>query len=576
MSTVIGTLRETLDLTIQRLQITEDELLKSVTPVTKQSPPVSTPSRFADDDVIAKIRVAKNGAKFARLFDYGDTDAYGGDESRADLGLASMLAFYTGEDIDQLERLMRRSKLYREKWDAHPTYLRERTLTAAISYVRGSGFYGGTTLAATPSSTAAMIIAAPANPVLTAPAAVATPPISSPRLISTRRGVIDPVVSNVVEILIGDPNLADLFHFDEFSRQRNLNRKIPEGASPQAGTTFPRRWTDADSIDLQIYIQRHHIERATRAIVEDALTEFDARVIRHPVREYFNSLVWDGQHRLDSWLTEYLDADPSCSPAVLEAIGPKFMISAVARVMHPGSKVDHALVLEGPQGAGKSKAAATLAGEEWFTDGLPRDLGDKDAAMHLQGRLIVELSELSQLKRSQIETVKAFLTRQTDKFRPPYGRAEVEVPRQCVFIGTTNESEYLVDISGNRRFWPVRCGQIDIAALRRDRDQLWAEAFHRYRQKEAWHIEDDEVRQLLADEVARRTVTDPWLPYVADVLANTEDEVTPGEVLQRLADIKVTDYSKGLAARVANLMRDLGWVQSRRDRKRGQLYRRNN
>jgi putative DNA primase/helicase len=339
---------------------------------------------------------------------------------------------------------------------------------------------------------------------------------------------------------------------------------------------FPRRWTDADSIDFQIFIQRHHIERATRAIVEDALTEFDTRVTRHPVREYFNSLVWDGQHRLDSWLTVYLDADPSCSPAILETIGPKFMISAVARVMDPGCKVDHALVLEGPQGAGKSKAAATLAGEEWFTDGLPRDLGDKDAAMHLQGRLIVELSELSQLKRSEIETVKAFLTRQTDKFRPPYGRAEVEVPRQCVFVGTTNESEYLIDVTGNRRFWPVRCGQIDIAALRRDRDQLWAEAFHRYRQKEAWHIEDGEVRQLLADEVARRTVADPWLPYVAEVLANTEDDVTPGEVLQRLADIKVTDYSKGLAARVANLMRDLGWVQSRRDRKRGQLYRRSN
>ncbi len=575
MNTPIGTLRATLDLTIQRLQITHDDLLRPVTPIPKPFPPASTPSRFADDDVIAKIRAAKNGAKFSKLFDAGDTAAYGGDDSRADLGLASMLAFYTGEDLDQLERLMRRSKLYRDKWDAHPTYLRERTLTAAISYTRKSGFYGGLILPATPPTTTAMIIAASATPASTPPVAIVTAPISPPRLISTRRGVIDSVVSNVVELLVGDPNLADLFHFDEFSRHRNLNRPIPEGAPPQSGVMFPRRWIDADTIDLQIYIQRHHIERVTRAIVEDALTEFDTRVTRHPVREYFNSLVWDGQHRLDSWLTEYLDAASNCSSAVLEAIGAKFMISAVARVMDPGCKVDHALVLEGPQGIGKSKAAATLAGEAWFTDGLPRDLGEKDAALHLQGRLIVELSELSQLKRSEIETVKAFLTRQTDKFRPPYGRVEVEVPRQCVFIGTTNEAEYLVDITGNRRFWPVRCGQIAIAALRRDRDQLWSEAVHRYRQRETWHIEDEEVRQLLADEVARRTVSDPWLPYVAEVLANTEGEMTPGEVLQRLSDLKVTDYSKGLAARVASLMRDLGWVQSRRDRKRGQLYRRN-
>jgi predicted P-loop ATPase len=572
MSTPIGTLRKTLDLTVQRLGITHEELLRSDPPPQK-SLTGSVPSRFSDDDVLAKIRAAKNGEKFSRLFDVGDTGAYGGDDSRADLGLASMLAFYTGEDIDQLERLMRRSKLYRDKWDAHPTYLRQRTLTAAISYVRKGGFYGGPILPTTPPTTAAMIIAAAATPV---PAAIATPPISSPRLISTRRGVIDSVVSNVVEILVGDPNLADLFHFDEFSRQRNLNRPIPEGAPPRSGLTFPRRWTDADTIDLQIYIQRHHIERVARAIVEDALTEFDARVTRHPAREYFNSLVWDGRHRLDSWLTEYLDAGSSCSPAVLEAIAAKFMIGAVARVMRPGCKVDHVLVLEGAQGIGKSQAAATLADEAWFTDGLPRDLGEKDAAIHLQGRLIVELSELSQLKRGEIETVKAFISRQTDKFRPPFGRAEIEVPRQCVFIGTTNEAEYLVDVTGNRRFWPIRCGKIDIAALKRDRDQLWAEAVHRFRKHEPWHIDDDEVRQLLAEEVARRTVSDPWLPHVADVLGQVTDEITPGEVLQKLADLRLADFSKGLAARVANIMRDLGWIQSRRDRKRGQLYRRNN
>ena len=573
MSNPIGTLSQTINLTCARLGISVDELLRSGSSPSRHVIDVNRPSRFKDTEIIEKIRSAKNADKFSRLYDHGDIRDYGGDDSRADLALASILAFYTGDDLDQLERLMRQSKLARAKWDTHPTYLRERTLTAAIRFVAKTGFYGGPIVQ---TSTAPVIVNSPpvaAHATQSQPVnQTATAP--SLTLITTRRGVVDPVVSNAVEILCHDPILNDLFHFDEFARQRNLNRPIPEGAPPKPGMTYPRRWTDADTIDVQIYIQRRHIDRIPKSIIDDALTEFDCRVVRHPVRDYLESLQWDGQCRLDNWLVEYLDADTSCAAAITETVGAKFLISAVARVMQPGCKSDHVLVLEGPQGIGKSMAAATLAGEPWFTDGLPRDLGDKDAAIHLQGRWIIELGELSQLRRNEIETVKSFISRQTDKFRPPFGRVEVEVPRQCVFIGTTNESEYLVDGTGNRRFWPVRCGQIDLAALARDRDQLWAEAFHRHQQRESWHVEDAEIRQQLAEEVARRTVSDPWLPHVADVLAQVQDEITPGEVLQRLADLRLTDRSKGLAARVANIMRDLGWVQSRRDRKRGQLYRR--
>lgn len=573
MTKAIGTLQDTLDLTCAQLGIGIDDLLN---PKKHSSPPVSTnsqPSRFQDHEIIEKARHAKNSEKFIRLFDHGDLRIYDNDDSRADMALAAILAFYTGENPDQLERLMRQSKLAREKWDTHPTYLRERTLTAAIQFVAKTGFYGGPIAQISPTS------AAPENTQVAAPTPrvhpvtqTTTPP--SLTLITTRRGVVDPVVSNVVEILCHDQILNALYHFDEFARQRNLNRPIPEGAPPKPGMTYPRRWTDADTIDLQIYTQRHHIDRVPKGVVEDALTEFDCRVVRHPVKEYLESLKWDGTCRLDSWLIEYLNADTSCTAAILETIGAKFLISAVARVMQPGCKADHVLVFEGRQGIGKSRAAAILAGESWFTDGLPRDLSDKDAAIHLQGRWIIELGELSQLRRNEIETVKSFISRQTDKFRPPFGRAEIEVPRQCVFIGTTNEAEYLVDVTGNRRFWPVRCGRIELAALARDRDQLLAEAFFRYQRGESWHVEDTEIQQQLADEVARRTVSDPWLPHVAEVLAQAQEETTPGEVLQRLADLKLTDYSKGLAARVANIMRDLGWVQSRRDRKRGQLYRR--
>jgi|LauGreDrversion4_2_1035121.scaffolds.fasta_scaffold24223_6 predicted P-loop ATPase len=573
MKKVIGTLQDTLDLACTRLGISVDDLLNPKKHSSQLVTSHSQPSRFQDHEIIEKARNAKNSQKFIRLFDHGDPRDYGNDDSRADMALAAMLAFYTGESLDQLERLMRQSKLVREKWDIHPTYLRERTLTQAIQFVAKTGFYGGpiAQISPTPAVPKKMQVVAPtahAHPV----AQTTSPP--SLTLITTRRGVVDPVVSNVVEILCNDPILNDLYHFDEFARQRNLNRPIPHGAPAKPGLKYPRRWTDADTIDVQIYIQKHHIDRVSKSVVEDALTEFDCRVVRHPVQEYLEALNWDGTCRLDSWLIEYLNADTSCTAAILETIGAKFLISAVARVMQPGCKADHVLVLEGQQGIGKSRAAATLAGESWFTDGLPRDLGDKDAAIHLQGRWIIELGELSQLRKNEIETVKSFISRQTDKFRPPFGRVEVEVPRQCVFIGTTNEAEYLVDVTGNRRFWPVRCGRIDLAALARDRDQLWAEAVHRYQQGEYWYIEDTEIQQQVAEEVARRTVSDPWLPHVAQVLMQVQEETTPGEVLQQLADLKLTDYSKGVAARVANIMRDLGWVQSRRDRKRGQLYRR--
>lgn len=573
MKKAIGTLQDTLDLACTRLDISVDDLLNQKTHSSQPVITSSQPSRFQDHEIIGKARQAKNSGKFIRLFDHGDLRDYGNDDSRADMALAAILAFYTGEDLDQLERLMRQSKLVREKWDTHPTYLREKTLTAAVQFVAKTGFYRGSiaqilTTPTIPRSTNVASSFAPSTPVVQ-PAAP-----SSLTLITTRRGVVDPVVSNVVEILCNDPILNGLYHFDEFARQRNLNRPIPDGAPPKPGMTYPRRWTDADTIDVQIYIQRHHIDRVSKSVVEDALTEFDCRVVRHPVKEYLESLTWDGTQRLDSLLIEYFDADTSGITAILEIVGAKFLISAVARVMQPGCKADHVIVFEGRQGIGKSRAAATLAGDQWFTDGLPRDLGDKDAAIHLQGRWLIELAELSQLRRNEIETVKSFISRQTDKFRPPFGRVEVEVPRQCVFIGTTNEAEYLVDVTGNRRFWPVRCGQIDLDALARDRDQLWAEAFHRYQQGESWHIEDTEVQQQLADEVARRTVSDPWLPHVEGVLTQTQGEISPGEILRQLGDLKITDFSKGLAVRVANIMRDLGWVQSRRDRKRGQLYRR--
>src|SRR5262249_11852322 len=148
------------------------------------------------------------------------------------------------------------------------------------------------------------------------------------------------------------------------------------------------------------------------------------------------------------------------------AVGEKFLISAIARVMRPGCKADHALVLEGPQGIGKSGVGRILAGDEWFTDQVA-DFGSKDASMQLRGIWMIELSELGSLPRADRERVKAFITQQSERFRLPYGHRLVNHPRQCVFIATTNSDTWLQDETGGRRFWPVACRAIDLASLAR-------------------------------------------------------------------------------------------------------------
>jgi predicted P-loop ATPase len=206
----------------------------------------------------------------------------------------------------------------------------------------------------------------------------------------------------------------------------------------------------------------------------------------HPVRTYLDGLEWDGTPRLDTWLVAYLGAENN---AYHRAVGPKALIQAVARAYSPGYKADHVLILEGPQGSGKSSVVAALAPDQgWYCDEIA-DLGSKDAAQDLCGKWIVELAELSAMKRSEVERTKAFVSRRVDHYRASYGRRSQDHPRQCVFLGTTNGDAYLGDETGNRRYWPSAVGAIKLDELRRDRDQLWAEAVAAYHAGTAWHLD---------------------------------------------------------------------------------------
>jgi predicted P-loop ATPase len=211
-------------------------------------------------------------------------------------------------------------------------------------------------------------------------------------------------------------------------------------------------------------------------------------------------------------------------------VGARWLISAVARVFRPGAKADCCLILEGPQGIRKSTALRTIAGE-YFTDELA-DLGSKDAAMQTRGVWIIELSELDNLGHAEVARIKAFISRTTDRFRPPYGMRLVESPGQCLFAGTVNHGAYLRDETGGRRFWPVVCGRIDVDALARDPDQLWAEAKVRFESGSVWWLETPDLVQLAADQQEARYEGDPWEEVIGPWL-ECRESASVSEILQK-------------------------------------------
>jgi DNA polymerase-1 len=232
-------------------------------------------------------------------------------------------------------------------------------------------------------------------------------------------------------------------------------------------------------------------------------------------------------------------------------------------------------VLEGLQGWYKSTVWRVLASNEWFTDALP-DLHTKDAAQALRGKWIIEFAELDSFKRAEIETIKRFISATQDHYRPSYGRRALTFPRGNIFVGTTNKWTYLLDETGNRRYLPVRVQQAcDIDALRRDRDQLWAEAKRQYDDGKQWYIDDSDLLKQAEIEQADRTEEDPWTEPVRAYLASRKarpttpykgddvEYVTTGEILTLALQIERTHWNAGTSRRIAAVLRFDGWEYTR-------------
>jgi predicted P-loop ATPase len=299
----------------------------------------------------------------------------------------------------------------------------------------------------------------------------------------------------------------------------------------------PRKLDDQDAVDVTLWIENTKNLKVDENLAGRMLWRAAKNRPVDSLRDYLQGVQWDGIQRLDTWLSVYLGADENDYTML---VGRKWLIQAVARALNPGCKADGVLVLEGKQGVQKSTALSVLGGSgRFFTDQLPDNLADKDASLAMNGTWIVEMADLHSLSKTRVTTMKAFITRQVDRFRPPYGKNLIDTPRRSVLAGTTNEKGYLVDETGNRRFWPVACGENAeegdpavarrIQALRNDVDKLWAEAVVAYNSGEAWWLTTREEVRLSRGAQEERVVENPLALMLERRLAGVEYEPPDGK-----------------------------------------------
>jgi putative DNA primase/helicase len=378
------------------------------------------------------------------------------------------------------------------------------------------------------------------------------------------------VPENAIAILGGDEQWKGVLAWDAFRECVVTLRLPPWDASSAPTKSTTGEWTESDATRCQGWLSRHHAVDLPVSAVDQAVAVVAERRIVHPVRDWLGSLAWDETARVDDLFPKYFGAETNDYTI---AIGARFLIGAVARVYKPGCKVDTTPVLEGLQGIGKSTAVNILAGE-WFFD-TPTTMGEKDSYQTLRGKWIGELSELDSLNRSEVTRVKAFLSARVDTYRPSFARRSRDFARQCVFVATTNASTYLKDETGGRRFWPVRCRSIDLAALRRDRDQLWAEARVRFERGEAWHVDSAELAAACSTEQEERFVLDPWETPIATWLARPDRQtagVTTTDVIAEALNIEIGNRDRATETRVGSILRRLKW-ESGREMRAGQRVR---
>lgn len=412
-----------------------------------------------------------------------------------------------------------------------------------------------------------------------------------------RKGNYYATIDNLVLILENDKSLKGNLVFDQLEQRPIAKRNLPWRM-----ITFNNRYlTDRDDANLEHYLEKvYKIPGGTK--LEKALAVIFEKHQFHPICDYLNGLSWDGESRLDTLMIDYMGAEES---EYTKAVTRKSLIAAIARVFNPGVKFDHILTIIGSQGKGKSTILSKL-GQSWFTDNFHLSMiQGKEAAEQIRGVWLVEISEMAGMARAEIERIKGFVAAQVDRYRQAYGRRVENYPRQCVFFGTTNRSDFLRDQTGNRRFWPVEIGVCEATRdvfndlTKYEIDQIWAEALHFYKNGEALYLPEE--LQPAAEQVQKEhTEEHAWTglihQYVETKLPETwskmnryeriayihhPDDLQPAGIESRTKVCVMEIWTEGLnmkttiddknASSIKNIMRNMpGWKEEKKPIRFGQ------
>jgi putative DNA primase/helicase len=337
---------------------------------------------------------------------------------------------------------------------------------------------------------------------------------------------------------------------------RELGNTIRWNELAQRAEWNGRLLEDCDLIDIRLILEAHQFEPTVGDLLPAVMRHAKENAY-HPVRDYLRSLKWDGTPRLNFWLHSCLGAQ---NTPFTRAVGRKTLIAAVARAFQPGCKVDTVLVLEGPQGIKKSTSIAALFGKDHTAESVNLFDQHNKMVMAMMGAWCVELAEFIAITKRDENQVKGMLSMQIDKVVLPYAKMVSEHPRQCIFFGTINPGDggYLTDSTGNRRYWPVAVTKADIDMITKHRDQIWAEAYHAYKNDETWWLSDEE-ECLAARQVAEREEYDVWDEILDEKLrSESVQSISVGAALQKIG-VPNERMDRKARDRVADSLRRIGF-----------------
>ena len=360
---------------------------------------------------------------------------------------------------------------------------------------------------------------------------------------------------NLLNFFAINEHVKNLFRFNAFTQEVEYTRSPHWDRSTKEGECIKD--------DALIHIKAHLSTNCRFDIGVDKIHEAIIKVAQdnryHPIKRYLEGLTWDGTPRIENWLMDFGGAPDN---PYVKAVSSKILLAAIARIYNPGCKFDYMVILEGEQGIGKSTLVEILGGE-WYGDINIFATRDKDTIDAMRGKWIVEVAELVCFKKAEIEAIKAFLSRKVDRTRLAYDRITKNFPRQCVFFGTVNpdDSGYLRDSTGNRRFWPLVLTKIDVEGLKNARDLLWAEALARFRSGKDLYYLQGEALDIANAAQKEREVSEPWTEVIGQWLKQypLETSYTFMDIATGALKLEPGRVTGAERIRIGAAMKQLGW-----------------